>query len=84
MEAAGYQGTAELHTDERIFPNAEILKEWVKTMIRPFMCRVPVLRQGQFVDDWIQEYLSTTGQRGTGPVVLVDRNLLVIARKERA
>lgn len=84
LSAAGYTGTAELHTDERIFPNAEILKEWVKTMIRPFMCRVPVLRQGQFVDDWIQEYLSTTGQRGTGPVVLVDRNLLVIARKERA
>jgi len=37
LSAAGYSGTAALHEDAREFPNVDLLKAWVKTMIRPFM-----------------------------------------------
>lgn len=83
LHAAGYAGTAELHTDHRIFPSGDILKDWVRTMIRPFMSRIPDNAQRDFVDDWIRQYLSATGQNSGGSVVLTDRNLLVVARKER-
>ncbi len=83
LDAAGYSGTAELHTDQRAFPNVEVLKDWVQVMIRPFMSRIPAHAQRIFVDDWIAQYLAITGQASGGSVVLTDRNLLIAATKER-
>jgi trans-aconitate methyltransferase len=81
LRDAGYSGTATLQTDEREFPSVDLLKDWVKTMIRPFMNRIPENHKDAFVGAWIKRYLEDTKQQSTGPVKLWDRNLLVVAEK---
>lgn len=83
LHAAGYRGTVTLHTDVREFPNAAVLKDWVRVMIRPFMERVPENGRLQFVNDWIAHYCASTRQDPEGPCRLFDRNILVVAHKER-
>lgn len=84
LSAAGYSGTATLHEDVREFPSVDLLKAWVKTMIRPFMNRIEDDQEKQdFVDAWIERYLCDTDQQSDKPVKLWDRNLLIVARKER-
>lgn len=84
LSSAGYTGTATLHIDEREFPSVDLLKAWVKTMIRPFMNRIPEEKKQEFVDVWIERYLKDTLQRDEGSVKLWDRNLLVVATKVAA
>jgi len=81
LRGAGYTGEATLHVDEREFPNVALLKAWVRTMIRPFMSRIPEDDQAPFVDAWVERYLKDTRQSVDGPLKLWDRNLLVVATK---
>lgn len=84
LDSAGYVGTATLHEDVREFPSVSLLKAWVSTMIRPFMSRIIDGREKEdFVDAWIGRYLRETDQEEHGGARLWDRNLLVVAHKER-
>ena len=72
----------EVKEEEREFPSKLWLKEWVKTMIRPFMNRIdPPAEKEEFARAWIDLYLNQTNQDGRSVVKLWDRNLLVVARK---
>ncbi|MFN4896178.1 MAG: hypothetical protein ACK5HO_10335 [Pseudomonadota bacterium] len=83
LEDSGYQWTTmEVKEEEREFPSKLWLKEWVKTMIRPFMNRIdPPAEKEEFARAWIDLYLNQTNQDGRSAVKLWDRNLLVVARK---
>ncbi len=83
LDLSGYSGSAELRVDERVFPSVDLLKAWVKTMIRPFMNRIPEENKQDFVDVWIGQYVLDTQQHKDHPVKLWDRNVLVVARKDR-
>ena len=83
--AAGYRAKAEVRTDERVFPDIAMLKAWVGAMIRPFMNRIPEDRKSDFVEAWMRTYveLNPWALREDGSALLIDRNILVVAHKER-
>lgn len=80
---AGYEGTVERRTDERIFRSAAELTGWAGAMIRPFMDRIPGAERGDFAAAWIARYMNDNpGMVGPGGAVkLLDRNLLVRVKK---
>jgi len=83
LKEAGYAGTIEKRTEERVFRSDGDLTAWVGAMIRPFMERIPEGLRGDFAAGWIARYLKDNpAMRGTdGAVKLLDRNLLVRAKK---
>jgi SAM-dependent methyltransferase len=85
LRAGGYSGTVEQRNDARVFPSWEALEAWVGAMIRPFMVRIPEDERQSFVQAWINRYRSDNHSmlQGYESPVLLDRNLLVRARKER-
>jgi SAM-dependent methyltransferase len=83
LTGGGYEATVELLIEERAFPNWDILKEWVGAMIRPFMERIPDTARKNFVDAWVGRYQADNQDmlHAFDSPVLLDRNLLIRARK---